>query len=210
MQPLAADAGDLASQPPPARRAASDGGLAALCLLARLHHVAADPAALWHRLGLGASEAAGIDHLLTAAGHLGLRARRSRTSAERLALTPLPALASMVDGLVAVLAQCDGQRVLTQAFDGSGNESRPTIAPLADFAARWSGELILIASRASLAGDLARFDFSWFIPSLVKHRRLLVEVLVVSLFLQLFALVMPLFFQVVMDKVLVHRGVALR
>lgn len=209
MQPLAADAaGGLASQRPEAPRAAGDGGLEALCLLARLHHVAADPAALRHRLGLGASEAAGIDHLLAAAAYLGLRARRSRTSAERLALTPLPALALMADGSVAVLAQCDGQRVLTQAFDGPGADSRPAIAPLADFAARWSGQLILVASRASLAGDLARFDFSWFIPSLVKHRRLLAEVLVVSLFLQLFALVMPLFFQVVMDKVLVHRGVA--
>lgn len=195
MQPLAADAaGGLASQRPETPRAAGDGGLEALCLLARLHHVAADPAALRHRLGLGASEAAGIDHLLAAAAYLGLRARRSRTSAERLALTPLPALALMADGSVAVLAQCDGQRVLTQAFDGPGADSRPAIAPLADFAARWSGQLILVASRASLAGDLARFDFSWFIPSLVKHRRLLAEVLVVSPFLQLFALVMPLFF----------------
>ncbi|TYX63886.1 type I secretion system permease/ATPase, partial [Escherichia coli] len=32
------------------------------------------------------------------------------------------------------------------------------------------------------------------------------ETLVVSVFLQLFALITPLFFQVVMDKVLVHRG----
>ncbi|MBZ4170995.1 type I secretion system permease/ATPase, partial [Escherichia fergusonii] len=55
---------------------------------------------------------------------------------------------------------------------------------------------------------LAKFDFSWFIPSLVKHRKLLGEVLMVSFFLQLFALVSPLFFQVVMDKVLVHRGLA--
>ncbi|MEI2718890.1 MAG: ABC transporter transmembrane domain-containing protein [Gemmatimonadales bacterium] len=68
------------------------------------------------------------------------------------------------------------------------------------------GELILITSRASLAGDLAQFDFSWFIPSLVKYRKLLGEVLLISFMLQLFGLVSPLFFQVVMDKVLVHRG----
>jgi subfamily B ATP-binding cassette protein HlyB/CyaB len=59
----------------------------------------------------------------------------------------------------------------------------------------------------SLAGELAKFDFSWFIPSLVKYRKLLGEVLLlISFILQLFALVSPLFFQVVMDKVLVHRG----
>ena len=188
--------------------AAVDSSFAALCLVARLHDVAADPAALRHQLGLGATEPVGNDHILAAAKHLGLRARRTRAEADRLALTPLPALALMADASVAVLAQCDGQRVLTQTFDGTEAASRPTITPLADFAARWSGELILIASRSSLAGELARFDFSWFIPSLVKHRKLLGEVLVVSLFLQLFALVTPLFFQVVMDKVLVHRGVA--
>ena len=76
----------------------------------------------------------------------------------------------------------------------------------ADFIARWNGELILFTSRASLAGELAKFDFTWFIPAVVKYRKLLGEVLLVSFVLQIFALVTPLFFQVVMDKVLVHRG----
>ncbi|EMX2467912.1 enterohemolysin T1SS ABC transporter permease/ATPase EhxB, partial [Escherichia coli] len=52
----------------------------------------------------------------------------------------------------------------------------------------------------------AKFDFSWFIPSVVKYRRILLEVLTVSAFIQFLALITPLFFQVVMDKVLVHRG----
>ena len=47
---------------------------------------------------------------------------------------------------------------------------------------------------------------SRFIPSLIKYRKLLGEVLLISFMLQLFGLVSPLFFQVVMDKVLVHRG----
>jgi ATP-binding cassette, subfamily B, bacterial HlyB/CyaB len=74
------------------------------------------------------------------------------------------------------------------------------------FAAQWTGELILITSHASQMGALAKFDFSWFIPSLVKYRKLLGEVLLISFMLQLFGLVSPLFFQVVMDKVLVHKG----
>ncbi|MEE4252129.1 MAG: type I secretion system permease/ATPase, partial [Alcanivoracaceae bacterium] len=51
-----------------------------------------------------------------------------------------------------------------------------------------------------------KFNLNWFLPSLVKYRKLFSEVLIASFFLQLFALVTPLFFQVVMDKVLVHRG----
>ena len=42
---------------------------------------------------------------------------------------------------------------------------------------------------------------------MAKYKRLLAEVLLASFFLQLFGLISPLFFQVVIDKVLVHRGV---
>jgi subfamily B ATP-binding cassette protein HlyB/CyaB len=183
--------------------AAPLSGLHALCVIARLHHVAADPAHLAHQLGWPVSHTPSISELLLAAQHLGLKAKLSRSSAERLKLSPLPALALMNDGRVVVLAQSDGQRVLLQEPGG-----RPVIEPVSVFETEWSGQLILITSRASLAGALAKFDFSWFIPSLVKYRKLLGEVLLVSLFLQLFALVSPLFFQVVMDKVLVHRGVS--
>ena len=184
--------------------------LAALCVIARFHQVPADPATLAHQLGLQPSNAASVDDQLRAAKHLGLKAKRSHTSIDRLPLCPLPALALLRadDGTVrtVVLAQCDGQRVLLQDPAASGAGARPVIESLDTFAAQWSGELILVTSRASLAGELAKFDFSWFIPSLIKHRKLLGEVLVISFMLQLFALVSPLFFQVVMDKVLVHRG----
>ena len=185
--------------------------LAALCVIARFHQIAADPATLAHQLGLQPSQAASTDDLLLAAKHLGLKTKLSRTSIERLPLASLPALALLraEDGTVrtVVLAQCDGTRVLLQDPAASGAGARPVIESMEAFAAQWTGELILITSRASLAGDLAKFDFSWFIPSLIKHRKLLGEVLLISFMLQMFALVSPLFFQVVMDKVLVHRGI---
>jgi subfamily B ATP-binding cassette protein HlyB/CyaB len=193
-------------------RQCAQGGLQALCVIARLHHTAADPAQVAHQLGWSPSHQLSIDDLLFAAKQLGLKAKLTRSSADRLALIPLPALAVMNDGngatRIVVLAQCDGQRVLFQDPSGAVQGGRPVIEPLAVFEAQWTGQLILITSRAALAGALAKFDFSWFVPSLVKYRRLLGEVLVISLFLQLFALVSPLFFQVVMDKVLVHRGVS--
>lgn len=206
----AGDAGDVgplsAAQAPSGHLHA----LRALCLIARLHHIAVDPEQIAHQLGWSPSHVASIADLLLAAKQIGLKAKLSRTHIDRLALTPLPALALLKgeEGVpkVVVLAQCDGQRVLFQDPSGAIQGGRPTIEPIDVFASQWTGELILITSRASLAGELAKFDFSWFIPSIVKYRKLLGEVLIVSLFLQLFALVSPLFFQVVMDKVLVHRG----
>ncbi|MBS78369.1 type I secretion system permease/ATPase [Variovorax sp.] len=193
-------------------RSEASPSLAMLCTLARFHQIAADPALLAHQLGLTSSEAVDTATLLRAARHLGLKAKSSRSGIERLAHTPLPALAALRDPdgseRFVILAQCDGQRVLLQdpASPDPTRAARPVIEPLEVFATHWSGELILVTSRASLVGELAKFDFSWFIPSLVKHRRLLGEVLLISFMLQLFALVSPLFFQVVMDKVLVHRG----
>ncbi|WP_041364214.1 hypothetical protein [Methylomonas methanica] len=71
---------------------------------------------------------------------------------------------------------------------------------------RWRGDLILFTSEASLAAELSKFYFTWFVPALVKYRKLLLKVLLVSFVLQLFARVTPLRFQIVMDKVLVDRG----
>jgi ATP-binding cassette, subfamily B, bacterial HlyB/CyaB len=200
-EPNAASISSAAPQKPPTLLQ----GLQALSVIARLHHVSCDPAALLHRLGKSATDVVTTNDLLLVAKQLGLTAKLVRVRPDRLAMTPLPALALMRDGSIAVLAQSDGQRVLLQRF-AQGAEQRPLIEPVDSFVREWTGQLILVTSRASLAGSLAKFDFSWFIPSLVKHRKLLGEVLLVSAFLQLFALVSPLFFQVVMDKVLVHRG----
>ena len=49
------------------------------------------------------------------------------------------------------------------------------------------------------------FGFRWFIPELLKHRRVWRDVLLASLFIQLLALGTPIFTQVVIDKVVVHR-----
>lgn len=197
-----------------------NSALLALCAIARFHQIAAEPATLAHQLGLLPSDPVSTDDLLRAAKSLGLKAKLSRSTPDRLQLTPLPALALMrgpqIDpggpanpagdtSRVVILAKVDGTRVMLQ--DMAATPPRPTIEPLEVFASQWTGELILITSRAALAGDLAKFDFSWFVPSLVKYRKLLGEVLLISFCLQLFALVSPLFFQVVMDKVLTHRGV---
>jgi ATP-binding cassette, subfamily B, bacterial HlyB/CyaB len=51
----------------------------------------------------------------------------------------------------------------------------------------------------------ARFGLRWFVPELLKHKRIWREVLAASLVLQLMGLALPLFTQVIIDKVVVHR-----
>ena len=180
---------------------AEDPGLAALVLIARFHNIAADADQLRHGAGM---QSGSFDdrELLLAARSLGLKAQRVKVSVERLSKTPLPALAIDRDGRHFVLAGCNADTALVV----EAGQSSPTTLTPADVMARCDGQFLLFASRASLAGELSRFDFSWFIPAVVKYRRLLLEVLLVSAVLQLFGLVSPLMFQVVMDKVLVNRA----
>src|SRR6202022_1687317 len=77
-----------------------------------------------------------------------------------------------------------------------------------EFEALWDGRLVFMTRRAGLADLSRRFNITWFLGAIHKYRRLLGEVLLASFFLQLFALVSPLFFQVVIDKVLVHRSMS--
>ena len=120
---------------------------------------------------------------------------------DRLGRTPFPALGFDKFGRHFIIARSDGKTALVLEADAFS----PTIVTLEQLSARSAGEMILFASRASLTGELARFDFSWFIPAVIKYRRLLLEVLGISFFVQIFGLVSPLMFQVVMDKVLVNR-----
>ncbi len=203
-------------QPPRRRAAEADSGIACLAMMARLHGVAADPDQIAHEFVENVSQGGhqggpqGLDvpGLLLAAKKLGLVAKRVRVAPGRLAKTPLPAI-----GVGKQTGEGDGHGffVLARVDDGRALIQRPGVGQpesisLDTLQGQWSGELILFTSRASIAGELSKFDFTWFIPAVVKYRRLLLEVLGVSLVLQLIALITPLFFQVVMDKVLVHRG----
>jgi subfamily B ATP-binding cassette protein HlyB/CyaB len=181
-----------------------DSGLQCLILIAMLHGIATDEADLRHEFG---HEAFTNTQILLAAKRLGLTAKAASVELARLDRATLPAVAINQDGSYVVLAKLEtegslGGKVLIQ---------RPGLAPevlaLSDFISRWSGQLILFVSRATYAQEMARFDFSWFIPSVIKYRRLLGEVLLISLALQIIALATPVFFQVVMDKVLVNHAI---
>lgn len=185
------------------RKQSMDTGLACLVTLAQLHGLPADPQQLRHaraETGKAFDERA----IILAGRSLGLRIRALNSVWERLDSTPLPAMARHREGRWFLIAGLRDDKVLIQ----DPLENRPLILARDMLEKSWQGRLILATRRARINDPDGRFDFSWFIPAILKYRRLLGEVLLASFFLQLFALVTPLFFQVVIDKVLVHNGVA--
>lgn len=179
------------------RAAAPDPGLMALVMLLRFQDVAADPEQIRHRYPTPIA----ISDMLRCAKDLGLKARTLTSDWGRLVRTPLPGIARLRDGGFLVLGKVNEEKILVQ----DPLQPRPQLMSRADFEAVWSGELVLMTRRASLTNLARHFDISWFLGAIYKYRHLLGEVVLASFFLQLFALVSPLLFQVVIDKVLVHR-----
>jgi ATP-binding cassette, subfamily B, bacterial HlyB/CyaB len=179
----------------------TDPGLEALVTLLHLQGVAADAGQIAHRLG---TDRIGVPEMLRCARNLGLKARACRTVWSRLGSTPLPAIASLRGGGFLLVAKADEDRVLVQV----PLTPRPILMTRDELLACWDGGLILMTRRAGLSDVTRRFDITWFVGAIHKYRHLLGEVLIASFFLQLFALVSPLFFQVVIDKVLVHRALS--
>src|SRR6266567_51524 len=180
---------------------ANDPGLTCLVILLRAHGIAAEVEQIRHRMG---NRVVRITEMIRCAKELGLKARASRTTWARLAKTPLPGIASLRDGGFIVLGKMAEDQILVQR----PFSPRPELMKRAEFEAIWDGRIILMARRASLSDLSRRFDITWFLGAVHKYRHLLTEVLIASFFLQVFALVSPLFFQVVVDKVLVHRSLS--
>jgi subfamily B ATP-binding cassette protein HlyB/CyaB len=145
----------------------------------------------------------GIMDILRAAKELGLKAKEAQVSYDRLNRLPMPALALMEDRKFNVLAKIDGDRVLV--FDPL--DGRPRLISKDEFLQRWQKRIILITYRKSVAPSEKPFGLSWFVPEIWKYRKPLYEVLTASLILQIIGLVTPVFTQVIIDKVLVHKGV---
>ncbi|GAA5083110.1 type I secretion system permease/ATPase [Lysobacter panacisoli] len=190
---------DLKDEP---SRIGDDGALECFVALLGFLGRPADVDQLRHLLGKH-GEPVLADDLLKLAKRLDVKARVARAAADRFADYPLPAIACLRDGRYTLLLKADDGRVLR--FDPGGEAPRTQDAK--DFADDYAGDLLLMTTRERVAGVSRAFDVSWFIPALVKYRHLLRDVLIASFFLQLLALVTPLFFQVVIDKVLVHKGI---
>ncbi|MGH7462876.1 MAG: ABC transporter transmembrane domain-containing protein, partial [Longimicrobiales bacterium] len=180
-----------------------DTGLACLAIISGLHGIPADPRQLRHNLGLGDRRVSSAD-IVRAARSLGFKAGEAECDLSTRSNAILPAIGADRQDRYFVLARVDGEQVLVQ----SPSEPAPVVLAREAFRAQWNGRLILIARRASVVPGTDAFGFSWFIPAILRYRNLLYEVLLASFFIQLFALVTPIFFQVVIDKVLVHRGLS--
>ena len=147
--------------------------------------------------------------LLRIAKEAGLRARAARLSWEDLVALggAFPALAQLANGnwVIALGANQDpaGEETLS-VLDPLAERQEALTIPRSQFCARWDGDVILVKRNNEQSAKPQSFGFRWFIPELLRERRLFVDVAVAAVLLYALGLVIPMFFQLVIDKVLVH------
>jgi HlyB family type I secretion system ABC transporter len=75
------------------------------------------------------------------------------------------------------------------------------------FAETWGEEGQVLLLQPTKETPQKRFGLSWFLPAIKKHRTVLIEVFIASLFVQLLGLANPLITQVIIDKVIIQNGI---
>jgi ATP-binding cassette, subfamily B, bacterial HlyB/CyaB len=131
---------------------------------------------------------------------LGLTTQLVRIAATDIGKVPVPALIRWQDSC-AVIYQTSEKEVVLGLPESGILKFTPD-----RFVETWgaSGEVLLL--QATKETPQQRFGLSWFWPSVVRYRRVLIEVLIASFFVQLFGLANPLITQVIIDKVLNENG----
>ena len=198
VQSAITDAPEVIESRPP------DSGLFAIASIAGYFRIAVDPKQLQHELGLIGQEA-GPEDLVRAANRVGLKARWiSKAEPKRLMVVPLPAVIGIRGRGFLLLAQGSKKEHFRLADPIRRTSAELTLEELVG---QWDGSIILVTRKIGGAGiDPKTFGFNWFLPSIWRYRIPLTNVIVASFFVQIFGLVTPLFFQLVIDKVLVHKG----
>lgn len=193
-------------------RIATDDFLWALSAFCSLNRIPFDPALIRQQFSPPYTFAV----LLHAFDSLGFRAAIKKISVNQVPVDTLPCLvilketrADAVAGQstcpVALVLKSDGDRLMVI---GPSQQEAETL-DLAAFSQRYSGHLVFVrkASEDPKDPDAVQkpFGFSWFVPALLKYRTIWRDILLASLCIQLVGLTMPLFTQVIIDKVVVHQ-----
>ncbi|VVM27871.1 cyclolysin secretion ATP-binding protein, partial [uncultured Gammaproteobacteria bacterium] len=100
------------------------------------------------------------------------------------------------DNQPSVVAHFSQEGVLIQR---PGKE--PAQFQLSDIQQVWSGNVIFVK-------DTAKFGLEWFVPEFLRYRKTLLEIISFSCVLKIVALILPLIFQVVIDKVVVNNALS--
>ena len=185
-------------------------GLACLAAIARFHDLDVSEPHLLQLISPGPDGRVTPGNLVQGARKVGLTAKLVRMSWSRLGRLgqALPAILILRSGEAVILSghkPAAGQDVEVAIRDMRAPREGFQFWDRARLEENWDGELILIKRKYALSDPGQPFGLKWFIPEFLRQRRAFVDVIVAALSLHVLALASPIFFQLMIDRVVVHR-----
>ena len=180
-----------------------------LTAIAQHHGLPVSPERLIHDYALGDQEPP-VTTILRMASEIGLKARQYdfnwQTLLEQQGVFPIMAIKA--DGTAMIVVGVRTEEAIRQVavLDPSGNMSALHMMAQAEFEAIWPGKVVLIKRDHSIRDPNQPFSLRWFIPEILKQKTAFRDVIAAAIAMHFLALASPLFFQVVIDKVLVHQS----
>ncbi len=179
-------------------------GIACLDIVARMNRVDVDMRAIVKEYGIETVDLP-VEDLMRIAKNTGFKIKRKKIEiAEISPQYPLPAIAQMKDNSYVVILgiKKDENKVLVL----NPLASQPEPMDIEDFESQIN-DGIFILKHKNVVSDM-KFGFKWFFNEIMNYKKIIAQVLLGSFVIQLFGLVTPLFTQVILDKVLVHRTIS--
>jgi subfamily B ATP-binding cassette protein HlyB/CyaB len=181
-----------------------DQGILALSLISRFFNVPVNEETIKHNLAKNTGEEFTAQDIVIASKEIGLKAKIKKVNFPSLDPKTLPAIIFNEKNEYVILAKINGKEALVQR----PLESKPEKISLENISDEGFSSIIFFSKRESLIDDTTKFGFSWFFNALKKYKKHVFDVLLASFFVQILALATPIFFQTVIDKVIVHNGIS--
>lgn len=185
---------------------------------AHLHNLQLDADQLRHQFAQydrdGAPIAMGCAEVLQTLQALGFEATVHRGNLADLGKARFPALMHSRQGQLMLVGALDAAQPSKPVLVKVQGDADPHHVSAEEFSQLFNGQWIEATQKQALpsagtpgqaSAQREKFGLGWFWQSLRKYRGLMAEILLASLFVQIIALVTPLIFQVVIDKVLTNR-----
>lgn len=179
-----------------------------LTAIAQHHGLQVNPERLIDDYALAAEEPTSA-LLLRIATEIGLKAKVDKLSWEALlaqtGVYPLMARLKNGNGVIVVGARAEGDARIA-VLDPLADKATVVLLAREQFCSRWDGDVVFLKRQHSLTDPNQPFGLRWFIPEILKQKVAFRDIAITAIAMHFLALASPVFFQLVIDKVLVHQS----
>ena len=178
-------------------------GLIAFDVICKINNIPVDLRAIVRENGI-TNEEISVEELLLIAKHAEFKAKLKNIDLSDAKKYPFPAIFILKNKTYGVILKPDFENEKALIFIPEEQKAREVA--FEELKEIGSGEYIFLSHK--LINEQIKFGFKWFFIEIMKYKRIIAEVMLGSFVVQLFGLVTPLFTQVILDKVIVHRSMS--